>query len=223
MQIPNINVSSSLQLELESKVIEPSKQLLNVLEANFNTLTLAVKRVLTEFQNSVIETGKQFYDQPQQTLTAWFDQAIAKSTELSNSMNNETIPELEIFYQSNLTQLELFNEHWMANVKQAALSSSNYAVSFYENPVAMSAQLYAQIEQAASQFSALGLEWFNQFKAALILIYQASVAAINVFFDAPMATVEGLYYQTVSSLLDLYASLIGATLDVLGNSVPAII
>lgn len=223
MPIPATNLSGEFQFDLESKLFLPSKQLYSALETKISALYQAIRDVLIDFHNTISIYGQQLYNQPTETMSAWYGQAVSKSTELSTTINNEIIPELNLFYESSVQKMQATNQEWSGYIRDSAIKTSDYCVAFYDNPLEMSEKTYDYFLGFADQLSAVGGEWFQQFKVAVIAIYQSSLAAIDLFFDAPQATAEAVYYQVVSGILDLYFALVSSALEMMGNAVPTLV
>jgi len=223
MPIPTTNLSGEFQFDLENKLILPSKQLYGAFEAKFSLLYQAIREALTEFHTTLASFGQQLYDHPTKTVVDWYDQAVVNSADLSTTINNEIIPELNMFYQSNIQKLQATNQEWSQYIQNSAIKTSDFCVEFYEHPVAMSERMVDYLQNYTNKLSTIGLDGYQQFKIAVISIYQSTLSAVDLFLDAPQASVEAIYYQVVTGLLNLYYSLVSATLELLGNTVPTLV
>ena len=218
MPIPATNLSDDFKFDLENKLFFPSKQLFSALETKISALYQAIREVLIEFHNTISVYAQQLYEHPTKTVTALYGQAVSTSTELSMNINNKVIPELNMFYESNLQKMQATNQEWSGYVRDSAIKTSDFCMAFYDNPLEMTEKTYDYFLEVTDQVSAVGGEWFEQFKTVMISIYQSSMVAIDLLFDAPLATVEAIYYQVVSGILNLYFALVSNVLEMLGNS-----
>lgn len=223
MPIPTTNLSGEFQFDLENKLFLPSKQLYGALETKISALYQAIREILIEFHNTIAVYAQQLYEYPTETMTAWYGQTASKSIELSTTINNEIIPELNMFYESNMQKMQATNQEWSGYIRASAIKTSDFCVAFYENPLEMSEKTYDYFLEAVGQLSTMGGEWVQQFKVAVIAIYQSSLAALDLFFDAPLATAEAMYYQAVSGILNLYYALVANALEMLSNTVPTLV
>lgn len=223
MPIPATNLSSEFQFDLENKLYLPSKQLYGALETKISALYQAIREVLIDFHNTIAVYGQQLYDHPTETMSAWYGQAVSKSTQLSTTINHEIIPELNMFYESSMQKMQATNQEWSGYIRDSAIKTSDFCVEFYENPLEMTEKTYDYFLEFSGQLSAVGGEWYQQFKVAVTSIYQSSLAAIDLFFDAPQATAEAMYFQVVSGILDLYYALVSSALEIMGNAVPTLV
>jgi hypothetical protein len=75
--------------------------------------------------------------------------------------------------------MQATNQEWSGYVRDSAMKTSDFCMSFYDNPLEMTEKTYGYFLEFAGQVSAVGGKWFEQFKAAMISIYQSSMAAID--------------------------------------------
>lgn len=224
MPLPNQDLSSQFSLDIDSKVILPSKQLIATLELKLSSIYQAIRETIVELNNSITAMGQEFYDRPLETVASWYDQAVTKSVDMSNAINNEVIPELNGFYQSSLQTVQEINQEWSNYINDSALKVSEYLLAIYENPKEMSEKSYEYLAETASQVTAMASEVYAQFVQAVTAIYQSSKTAINLFLDAPQASAESMYLQVASWFLELYSSLISSVLETLGgNAMPGLV
>jgi len=221
MPIP-VNSTDGFQFDLETKLFQPTKLLLQVIETKLSLLYQIVREALIQAHETVAKLGLQLYEQPMDTIAAWFNQAVAKSEALATIINTEIIPSLNLLYQSNLRNIKNYSEKWSNKIQQSAIEANEFWVKFYDDPLAVSEKIYDNVATSLTQYSTVSLEWLEQFKSAIISIYQSSLLTLNIFLDAPQATLENLYIQFMAGILNLYYSLISNAMELLGDSLPAI-
>ena len=183
------------QLDLDSKLIQPSQQVVAQLNAQIRALYIDIREQLLAFHADIAAAAKQVYEQPLPTMSAWYDQAVKSSQEFYALFQNEMVPSVTVTYQQVV-----------ADVTDAGLQAIQYGNTFWQDPEAQVTALYEQL-------STLLNSGLNVTEATLANLYDAMGDLLGLLLEQPGNTVQALYYNTMSALLDLYFSIVTTLLD----------
>ncbi len=183
------------QLDLDSKLIQPSQQVVAQLNAQIRALYIDIREQLLAFPADIAAAAKQVYEQPLPTMSVWYDQAVKSSQEFYALFQNEMVPSVTVTYQQVV-----------ADVTDAGLQAIQYGNTFWQDPEAQVTALYEQL-------STLLNSGLNVTEATLANLYDAMGDLLGLLLEQPGNTVQALYYNTMSALLDLYFSIVTTLLD----------
>lgn len=181
-------------LDLESKVYIPTQQLVAQLQADFLNGYSALRQELIDAHDTVAMLSKKVYDNPGETLPAWYDQAVASCTDLYAGWFEKVLPQAEQSYLHALTA-----------TSDTIIKAQNSLAYIIENPKQVSAEA---IETITKSFASAG-----DVSAELLEAVEAkSAEIIALLSEHPIQTLESATMETLTVLLDAYFDLVNALL-----------
>jgi hypothetical protein len=199
-------------LDLENKLYLPTRQLYQQFSFQLNALYQDIRGTLIEAHTLVASTAKQVYDQPTETLTAWYDQAAYHGTLFYAQAHTDLMPTyiqarqfLQAFWhnpeQVTVAALEPVSRY----ASDIAGQSAHYWQTFVDSPEHVMATALAPV---MDYLSALG----DSGEALLLSSYYALAELASLLMEQPTATLQALYHNTLSSVLDVYFDMISSLL-----------
>jgi hypothetical protein len=211
------------QLDLENKLILPTTKLYSQVSFKLNALYQDIHTVLIDFHGKVAVAGKQVYDHPVETLTAWYEQAAYAGNALYAQVQTSVLPT----YQG-----------WQVKVNAGKEATSQYLQAFWDNPDQVTlatlepvTRYVAAVTGQSERYWQLFLDNPEQFmasvlspvtgylasltqetEAVLISSYYVLAELFRLLMMQPSATLQALYHNTLSALLDAYFDTVSSLL-----------
>ena len=213
-------------LDLENKLILPSKALYKALQTEFTALYQTARDNLISLHGDVAQATQNLYQHPKETLSVWKDLAARKADVTLNAFNTRVVPELEASYQKTVAVLDSGYQQLSADLGRLRVETRSFVEALSAHPEETSAQVYSRVttglQQAGQEIAQLsrqaGAEASADIQAtlaALRQLYETGKAVSLELLDAPTATAAELYYRLTAALLDFYYQGIGVILETL--------
>ncbi|MBE0435050.1 MAG: hypothetical protein IBX56_04515 [Methylomicrobium sp.] len=184
-------------LDLENKLILPTRELYANVSLQLNELYQHIKAVLIDWHGEMAATAKQFYAHPVETTSQWYAQAVDQGAQMYARLNEVYLPKAEAVYEQSLAEAAQLGrqagEHWQA---------------FYDHPQATVATLVEPVTNYANH--ALEVS-----EAYLMSIYSAMLELFDLLLEQPSQTLEAVYQNALAGLLDGYYQLVSSLLTML--------
>lgn len=179
------------QIDLQSKLIQPSFQLYNQTVTQLKTAYHDAINVALEAHENMSISSKEIYERPViQTLTEWSNVLQKNSNDLIMLVKNDVIPKADNYYQQLSVSLVETSDK-VKPVLQAAWNNPNQTLDSVSNVVA---NLFSQVKTVTSQST------------------EALVDLGNLFVIQPVETAQALYRNVLSSTVDTYFDLVSMLL-----------
>jgi hypothetical protein len=179
------------QVDLQSKLIQPSFQLYNQTVIQLKTAYHDAINVVLEAHENLSISSKEIYERPVlQTLTEWSDVLQKNSNELIMLVKNDVMPKADGYYQQlSMSLVETSDK--VKPVLQAAWNNPKQTLDCVSN---VAANLFSQVKTATSQST------------------EALVDLGNLFVIQPVETAQALYRNVLSSTVETYFDLVSTLL-----------
>lgn len=184
-------------LDLENKLILPTRELYANMSLQLNELYQQIKAVLIDWHTEMAATAKQWYAHPVETTSQWYAQAIDQGTQLYAQLNEVYLPKAEAVYEQSI-----------AEATQWGRQAGEFWQAFYDQPQAAVATLVEPVTNYANH--ALDVS-----EAYLLSIYSAMLELFDLLLEQPAQTLEAVYQNMLAGLLEVYYQLISSLLTVL--------
>lgn len=178
------------QVDLESKLIQPTSQLYNQTCEQLKTFYNSTINALLDTHEQMAVSAKQVYEQPTQTLTEWYGVLQQNGNEAMTLVKNELLPKMDSYYQHSVTlsvnageKMKMYWQHVENNPKQVTDS------------------LFSVANNLVSQLKVLT----NQSMESLLDLG-------NLLVVQPVETVQALYRNSLSAVVDTYFDLVSTLL-----------
>lgn len=181
-------------LDLESKVYIPTQQLISQLQNDLATLYVTIRQGLIDAHNTVAILGKEVYDNPLETLSAWYNQSVASCTELYAGFFEKVLPKAEHNYEQMLVMVSGYSDQ-----------AQNSLIYMVENPQQVSADAIESITESLSATADVSSELFE-------VLQEKTAEIITLLSEQPLQTLEAATMETLSALLDAYFELVNVLL-----------
>lgn len=211
------------QFDLENKLIVPTTQLYKQISFQLNSLYQDICTALINAHTVIAAAGKQVYDQPVVTLTAWYEQAVAGSTAL--------------YATAQTTVLPVYHD-WQVKVNVGKEKTGQYLQAFWENPEQVTLATLEPITRYISALSHTSESYWQDFikspeqflltaiapishnisalsdhaQAVIVSQYYALAGVLKLLIAQPANTLQAFYYDSVSALLEVYANIVSSFL-----------
>lgn len=200
------------EFDVENKIILPTKALYTQLNVQFNTLYENIRTILTEMHSSLSVMGKAFYDNPVETVSAWYDQVTYSTGNLYADAQNYVMPiyqDTEQFIQTFWANPEQVTLTTLEPIKRlATTSSAQYLQPFLDNPE----QFLISVLAPATDFITVVND---SVEAILISSYYALLDLFKLLMDQPSEALRAIYQNSLSALLDGYYQVISSLLTMM--------
>jgi len=196
------------QLDIESKLIEPTSRLVTQLNAQLSSLYVETETKLRELHTEIATLSKQAYEQPVETFTALYDQSIEECNEVYVLFREEVLPKAEIACQQLAAKVSDLGDKTLAfgqallDDPQATVASSVDKISVSFNTGLDASQ--AIIDTISAQLATWSSMALQVTEENALSLYYAAGAILKLLLEQPWETVQALFYNTLSSLLDVY-------------------
>ena len=179
------------QVDLQSKLIQPTMQLYNQTLEQLKTAYNDVVNFVLETHQQIAATSKQIYERPPlDTLTEWSSELQKNGNDLITLVKNDVIPKVDGYYQQ--------------------LSTSFFETSDKVKPVLQAA--WNNPKQTLDSVSEVTVNTFSQIKNVASQSAEALVDLGNLFVIQPVETAQALYRNVLSSTVDTYFDLVSTLL-----------
>lgn len=208
-------------LELDAKLIVPTKKVYEQLGFQLNSLYHDIRSVLINAHREVATVAKQVYEHPVETVINWVD-ACAVLYAQAQTVVVPLYQQLQVSAQSGKENLIHYAQAWWENPTQVTVSTFK-PITDYVSTVANQSTMYWQaFSENPEQFIAtacLPLTNYlslvgNEAEAILISHYYALGELFTVLMAQPSATLQALYHHSLSALLDSYFNIISSLLSI---------
>jgi len=200
------------ELDLETKLYLPTRQLCQQIGFQLNTLYQDIRCALSDAHTQVASVAKQVYAQPTETLTAWYDQAVYHGTLFYAQAYTALMPaynqarqSLQAFWnnpeQVTVAALEPVSRY----ASDVAGQTAQYWQAFIDNPELVMSTAFAPV---VAYLSALG----DSGEALLLSGYYTLAELASLLMEQPTATLQALYHNALTSLLDVYFNIVSSLL-----------
>ncbi|MDO9105401.1 MAG: hypothetical protein Q7U57_10620 [Methylovulum sp.] len=211
------------QLDLENKLILPTKKLVSQVSFQLNSLYQDIRGVLIDAHSFVAAAAKQVYEQPVPTLAVWYEQAANSSKTWFAQVQGTVSPiyqDWQIKLSASKEQARQYFQAFWDNPEQVTVAafepvtryvmdiadqSGRYWEAFMENPELFVSTAFAPITGYLGSLSDEG-------EAVMISSYYTLADFFSLLMAQPSATFQALYRNTLSSLLDVYFEVISSLL-----------
>lgn len=196
------------QLDIESKLIEPTSRLVGQLNAQLSSLYVETESKLRELHIEIAALSKQAYEQPVETFTALYDQSIEECNEVYVLFREEVLPKAEVVCQQIAAKVSDAGDKTLAfgqallDDPQATIASSVDKISVSFNTGLDASQ--AIIDTISAQLTAWSSMAMQVTEENALSLYYAAGEILKLLLEQPWETVQALFYNTLSSLLDVY-------------------
>jgi hypothetical protein len=196
------------QLDIESKLIEPTSRLVAQLNAQLNSLYVETEAKLRELHTEIAIISKQAYEQPVETFTALYDQSVEECNEVYVLFREEVLPKAEVVCQQIAAKVSDAGDKTLAfgqallDDPQATVASSVDKISVSFNTGLDASQ--AIIDTISAQLTAWSSMAMQVTEENALSLYYAAGEILKLLLEQPWETVQALFYNTLSSLLDVY-------------------
>ncbi|MDD5275895.1 MAG: hypothetical protein PHR16_07405 [Methylovulum sp.] len=211
------------QLDLENKLILPTRQLYNQVSWQLKTLYQAIRDLLIDVHSTVATLARQVYDQPVPTLTAWYEQA-AQAGSIYYAQTEAVLMPVYHDWQIKLSAgTEKTGQYLQAlwdNPKQVATTTLEPVTQYVVTAAGQSAQYLQQLLDDPELFVANALAPLSNYlsvfseaaQATLLSSYYALAELSSQLIGQPSATLQAVYHNTLSALLEVYFEVISSLL-----------
>ncbi|MDD2802507.1 MAG: hypothetical protein PHE96_13720 [Methylococcales bacterium] len=196
------------QLDIESKLIEPTSRLVAQLNAQLSSLYVETEAKLRELHMEIATLSKQAYEQPVETFTALYDQSVEECNEVYVLFREEVLPKAEVVCQQIAAKVSDAGDKTLAfgqallDDPQATVVSSVDKISVSFNTGLDASQ--AIIDTISAQLTSWSSIAMQVTEENALSLYYAAGEILKLLLEQPWETVQALFYNTLSSLLDVY-------------------
>jgi hypothetical protein len=197
------------QLDLDNKLILPTQKLLNQVNLQLNRLYQDIRSALIDAHSSVATTAKQVYEQPGETLDAWYEQTLLplyREGQISLSTGTEQAKQYLYAFWDNPRQVtEASVEPLTLYMLDVADQSAQYWLAFTVNPELFISTAFAPITEYLSTLN-------DAAEVVLVNGYYSVVELFSLLMAQPSITLQAMYHNTLSALLEIYFDTISSLL-----------
>jgi len=196
------------QLDIESKLIEPTSRLVAQLNAQLSSLYVETEAKLRDLHTEIATLSKQAYEQPVETFTALYDQSIEECNEVYVLFREDVLPKAEIACQQLAAKISDVGDKTLA-FGQALLDDPQTTVAKSVDKISVSFNTGLDASQAIIDTINVQLATWSSMALQIteenaLSLYYAAGAILKLLLEQPWETVQALFYNTLSSLLDVY-------------------
>lgn len=213
-------------LDLENKLVLPSKALYKALQTEFTALYQTARDNLIGLHSDVAQATLKLYKHPTETLSVWKERAARDTDVALAAFNERIVPQLDASYRKTVSLLDHGYRQLSADIGRLSAETRGFVEAFYAHPAETSAQVYSrvatglqhtsqEIVQISRQASTETTADIKATLAALRQLYETGLAVSMELLDAPAATAAAVYYRLTAALLDFYYQGIGVILETL--------
>lgn len=200
------------QFDFENKLILPTKELYTQLNFKFNALYENIHTILSDVHGYLAAAAKQFYDNPVETLTTWYDQASYTTNNLYAEVQSYVLPihqnwgiKLGKFW-ANPEQVTIAT---LEPIKRfAAENAEQYLQPFLDNPEQFLANAFAPVSDYLNVIT-------GSAESILISSYYALLDLFELLMEQPSEALRAIYQNSLSALLDVYYQAISSLLTMI--------
>lgn len=223
-EIDKITNQYTPSLDVENKVVLPTKALYKALQTEFSSLYQVVRENLTDLHSDVAHSTMQLYRNPAETLGAWKNIAAQQADNALALLNREIVPEVETTCRQAAVLVEQAYRQGLADAARLSAETRDLVALLYAQPAETSAQIYSRLLASAKNVGGDAVQLSRQVYAetaadlqvgmeTLRQLYKASADAFLLFLDAPSAVAAQFYYQVSAALLDYYSQGVAVMLE----------
>lgn len=226
LKTDNIISINSATLDLENKVLLPTKTLYKALQTEFSALYQATRENLAELHSSIAQNALHLYRNPAVTLDEWENRALQQSDKALALFNERVVPQMEATYRQALAVADHAYRQGLADANRLSAETRDLVAALYAQPAETSERIVARLTSALHNMSAETSQLYHQVYAetaaelkasAQVLkhLHDVSAQTLTTFMDAPSATAAELYYRISAALLDFYVQGINVMVELL--------
>ncbi|MGR8935199.1 MAG: hypothetical protein ACU837_12530 [Gammaproteobacteria bacterium] len=213
-------------LDLENKLVLPSKALYKALQTEFTALYQTAREHVISLHSEVAQATLKLYKHPSETLSVWKEHAARDAHVAVATFNDRVVPQLDASYRKTVALLDHGYRQMSADIGRLSTETRSFVETFSAHPAETSAQVYARVaadlQHAGQEIVQLsrqaGVEATADIKAtlaALRQLYETGLAISQELIDAPAATAAAVYYRLTAALLDFYYQGVAVILETL--------
>lgn len=217
---------NSATLDLENKVVLPTKTLYKALHSEFSALYQATRENLAELHTSIAQNSLHLYRNPAVTLDEWQNRALQQSDKALALFNERVVPQMEATYRQALAVADHAYRQGLADASKLSTETRDLVAALYAQPAETSERIFTRLTSVLRNMSADASQLYHQAYAetaaelktgvqVLKHLHDVTAQTMTTFMDAPSATAAELYYRVSAALLDFYAQGISVMVELL--------
>lgn len=173
-------------LDLENKLYIPTQTLITQIHYSLINIYGFIRQYLIDTQDTVSALGQEWYDNPIETTTLWYEQSVNYGTDIYVKVLDQLLPQTKATYNEMLVTAN--------DLGIKTMDSINHII---DNPEQVSAETIESMTETLTMASNISSELVNELQGK-------SSEIIGLLLEQPMQTLEAAYMEILSSLLNGY-------------------
>ncbi len=198
------------QLDVETKLIEPTSRLITQVNSQISTLIKDTESLVREWHSDIANFSIQAYEQPSETFQVVYDKSVQEWHDAYAIIHEQLWPKAEqivIKINELSQQTQLLGQSLMNDPKTVLSSSIDQFSTRFIHGLETSQILLNSINEQLTNWSS-SLMALTEAKA--LSLYYACGEILKLLLNQPLETVQAIFYNTVASLLDIYFHVISS-------------